>query len=148
MIAMLRSMPDSIHPARAIPRGLRLARRFLPALALAAGVAAASPGATAQREIDHLLDYLGASHCTFVRNGQRYDAAKAREHLAGKLAFVRWRLSTADEFVKYLATESSVTHEPYLIVCGRQERPAGAWLAAELEHYRKAAPSSARAAIQ
>jgi hypothetical protein len=107
-------------------------------LALFAGTSGADPDATAQREIDHLLDYVAASKCTFVRNGERFDAVKAREHLATKLAFVRWRLSTADEFVKYLATESSVTHEPYLIVCGGRERPAGAWLSTELEHFRKA----------
>jgi hypothetical protein len=123
-----------------------LLRRGLPALALAlfAGLAGASPDAGAQREIDHLLDYIGASHCTFVRNGERFDAAKAREHLAMKLNFVRWRLSTADEFVRYLATESSVTHEPYLIVCGNRERPAGPWLASELAHYRKLERTAAR----
>jgi hypothetical protein len=127
-------------------RPARLLRRGLPALALAlfAGLAGASPDAGAQREIDHLLDYIGASHCTFVRNGERFDAAKAREHLAMKLNFVRWRLSTADEFVRYLATESSVTHEPYLIVCGNRERPAGPWLASELAHYRKLERTAAR----
>jgi hypothetical protein len=129
----------------AVPRRLlRLARAGAASLVLAAGIASATPDAGAQREIDHLLDYIGASHCTFVRNGERYDAAKAREHLALKLGFVRWRLSTADEFVKYLATESSVTHQPYLIVCGSQERPAGPWLTTELQHYRKAQNSAAR----
>jgi hypothetical protein len=118
-------------------RHARLLRRCLPTLALVAGLASASPDATAQREIDHLLDYVAASHCTFVRNGERYDAGKAREHLAMKLNFVRWRLSTADEFVKYLATESSVSHEPYLMICGKVEKPAGPWLATELSHFRK-----------
>jgi hypothetical protein len=103
---------------------------------LIAGAAHADPDATAQREIDHLLDYVAASNCTFVRNGDRYPAAKAREHLAMKYRYTRGRLSTAEDFIRYLATESSVSHEPYKIVCGQQEQPAGAWLTEELTRYR------------
>jgi hypothetical protein len=101
----------------------------------------ADPDAAAQREIDHLLDYVATSSCTFVRNGDSYPAAKARDHLAMKYRFARGRLSTADEFIKYLATESSRSHEPYKIVCGTNERPAGAWLSEELARYRRASAS-------
>ena len=112
-------------------------------LGLTAPAAHAFPDARAQREIDHLLAYVDASQCMFVRNGQKFDAHAAREHLATKLGFVRWRLSTADEFVKYLATESSVSHEPYHIVCGTRDRPAGAWLSEELSRFRAANTATA-----
>jgi hypothetical protein len=122
--------------------GTRSSRHMAWRAALAAllftGLAHATPDATAQREIDHLLDYVAASGCTFVRNGERYPASKARDHLAMKYRFTRGRLSTAEEFIKYLATESSESHEPYGIECGGKEQPAGAWLSEELVRYRKA----------
>ena len=49
--------------------------------------AAASPEGPARDEIDHLLDFVAASSCTFVRNGTEYPADKAREHLASKYQF-------------------------------------------------------------
>jgi uncharacterized protein DUF5329 len=99
--------------------------------------ARADPDPTAQREIDHLLDYVGTSSCSFVRNGETFPAAKARDHLAMKYRFTRSRLSTAEDFIQYLATDSSTSHEPYKIVCGTQERLAGPWLSEELARYRK-----------
>jgi len=116
---------------------VRLAQATALALALVAGLAAAEPDAAAQREIDHLLEFIGTSSCTFVRNGEPHPAADAREHLASKLRFARSRIGTADEFIRYLATSSSSSGEPYKIICGGKEGPAGAWLSGELERYRK-----------
>jgi hypothetical protein len=115
------------------------------ALACASGVAFATPDDVAQHEIDHLLDFVATSKCTFVRNGEAHPGKDARDHLEMKYNFVKWRLSTADEFVKYLATESSTSHEPYTVICNNKERPAGAWLAEELERYRKVAQTTAPA---
>jgi hypothetical protein len=110
------------------------------ALAFAiAHVAAASPGAPAEDEIDHLLHYVAASSCTFVRNGAEYPADKASEHLASKYHFVGARISTAEDFIKYLATQSSMSGEPYHVKCGKTDALSGAWLAAELARYRKSA---------
>jgi hypothetical protein len=127
-------------PLRPRSRARRTAWRAGLVIALFAGAAAADPDAAAQREIDHLLDYIAASKCTFVRNGESFPADKARDHLAMKYRWTRSRLSTAEEFIQYLATESSVSHEPYKIVCANKERPAGAWLAEELKRYRVAQP--------
>jgi hypothetical protein len=99
---------------------------------------AASPGTAAKDEIDHLLHYIAASSCTFVRNGAEYPADKASEHLASKYRFVGTRISTAEEFIKYLATGSSMSGEPYHVKCGKSDALSGAWLAAELDRYRKA----------
>lgn len=132
IIVAMDTPPRDVLPVR------RLAWRAALVAALFAGMAQAEPDATAQREIDHLLDYVAASSCTFVRNGDSYPASKARDHLAMKYRFTRSRLGTAEEFIRYLATESSISHEPYKIVCGRQERPAGAWLAEELGRFRRA----------
>jgi hypothetical protein len=102
------------------------------------GAAGASPTGTAKDEIDHLLNYVAASSCTFVRNGSEYPADKARDHLAGKYRWVGGRISTAEEFIKYLATQSSMSGEPYHVKCGKADALSGAWLTDELHRYRKA----------
>jgi hypothetical protein len=111
------------------------------AAALALGVPAqADPSPVAQGEIDHLLTFVAASPCTFIRNGEPHPAADARAHLETKLKFARGSISSADEFIRYVATESSMSHEPYKVKCGsKPEMPAGAWLADELKRYRATA---------
>jgi hypothetical protein len=120
-------------PARRIHRSLLAATAAL-AFTLSHG-ASASPG-DAKGEIDHLLQYVAASSCTFVRNGTEYPADKAREHLAGKYHFVGSRIATAEDFIKYLATGSSMSGEPYHVKCGKTDALSGEWLTAELNRYR------------
>ena len=50
-----------------------------------AHAAGASSDAPAKDEIDHLLNFVAASSCTFVRNGTEYPSDKAREHLADQI---------------------------------------------------------------
>lgn len=100
--------------------------------------AVAAPGHAAEDEIDHLLSYVAASSCTFVRNGSEYGAVKARDHLADKYRFAGSRISTAEQFIEYLATKSSFSGEPYHVRCGSNDEPSGAWLMAELKRYRSA----------
>lgn len=101
--------------------------------------AAAGADAPANDEIDHLLHYVAVSSCTFVRNGTEYPADKASEHLASKYHFVGARIASAEDFIKYLATQSSITGEPYHVKCGKTDALSGAWLTAELHRYRKTA---------
>jgi hypothetical protein len=108
-------------------------------LMLACGLARATPDEPAQHEIDHLLEFIAASNCTFVRNGESFPAAAAADHLQMKYSYTKFRLSTADEFVKYLATGSSSSGEPYKVICDKRERPTGAWLAEELARFRRVA---------
>jgi len=107
-------------------------------LALSQGAAASADG-SAKEEIDHLLNFVGASSCIFVRNGTEYPSDQAREHLAGKYRFVGGRITSAEDFIKYLATGSSMSGEPYHVKCGKTDALTGAWLADELARYRKAA---------
>ena len=106
-------------------------------------VSVAGNDADARNEIDHLLNFVGTSSCTFVRNGTEYAADKAREHLASKYRFVGARISTADEFIKYLGTGSSMTGEPYHVKCGKTDLLSGVWLGDELARYRKVARTQA-----
>ena len=106
-------------------------------LAFAASGASAAPPA-ASDEIDHLLQYVAASHCTFVRNGSEYPADRAREHLVDKYRFAGSRIATAEQFIDYLATKSSLSGRPYRVRCGTQDALSGPWLTAELKRYRSA----------
>ena len=69
-----------------------------------------------QARIDYLIDSLGAlKGAVFIRNGTEYDAQAARDHLRQKLNFVGNRVQTAEQFIKYLASESSMSHRHYQI---------------------------------
>lgn len=51
----------------------------------------------------------------FVRNGTAYDAKAAEKHLRLKLRAAGSRIKTADEFIRYCATGSSISGLPYEI---------------------------------
>jgi hypothetical protein len=127
--------------------------RFVPRIVAAALLAvtlllshpaATDPGPAAQAEIDYLLQFVAASPCTFVRNDVAYPAAEARKHLEEKLRVARRRISTAEDFIRGLASSSSMSGKPYLIRCGLQEVAAGVWLTDELRRFRARAPDSAK----
>jgi hypothetical protein len=103
--------------------------------ALAQASAAANP--SPKDEIDHLLNFVAASSCTFIRNGTEYPSDKARDHLASKYQLAGSRITTAEEFIKYLATESSMSGELYRVKCGKTDALSGVWLTNELNRYRK-----------
>ena len=112
---------------------------ILLAMLAAAPHAAATPDAKAKGEIDHLLSFVEASACRFVRAGTEYNGKAAREHLERKLDAASSMLSTADQFVDRVATGSSMTGEAYKVRCGTRELTSKAWLHAELDKYRKTA---------
>jgi hypothetical protein len=91
-------------------------------------------------EIDHLLAFVGSSGCTYVRNGKQYESAEAREHIERKYDYIKDRISSTEEFIRYAATESSISGEPYKVICEGDEEPSADWLQRELARYRAAAP--------
>ena len=69
-----------------------------------------------QARIDFLLHEVEtAKGVVFVRNGSEHDAASAAKHLRMKLDYAGNRVKTAEEFVKYCASESSLTHQRYTV---------------------------------
>lgn len=98
----------------------------------------ATPDEKAQAEIDRLLAFVASSPCRFVRGGTEYEGREARDHLARKLDVARPMLSTADQFIDYVATGSSMTGQPYKVRCGTRELTSREWLRAELERHRSA----------
>lgn len=107
-------------------------------LALAPLAARAAPSADESAAIDHLIAFVRESKLEFIRNGVSYPGPAAADHLATKYAAVKDRLSTADEFIDHVASKSSMTGQPYMIVWpdGTQSTAAD-WLHEELKKYRK-----------
>jgi hypothetical protein len=51
----------------------------------------------------------------FIRNGREYDARSASNHLRLKLKAAGKKVKTAEDFIKFCASQSSMTGEPYLM---------------------------------
>jgi hypothetical protein len=66
------------------------------------------------------IQYLIASiealeEAKFIRNGREYDARSASNHLRLKLKNAGDRVRTAEDFIKFCGSKSSMTGKPYLI---------------------------------
>jgi hypothetical protein len=101
-------------------------------------LALASPvSADTSSEIEYLLGAIGSSECTFVRNGKRYAATKAEEHLRMKYERGRRYADSAENFIERLASKSSMTRRVYMIECpGEEPERTGEWLTKRLEGFR------------
>jgi hypothetical protein len=67
-------------------------------------------------KINFLIDSVeNAKGVTFIRNRTEYDAKAAADHLRLKLRESRYRVKTAEDFIKYCASKSSMSGEPYRI---------------------------------
>jgi hypothetical protein len=66
--------------------------------------------------IEYLIATVGSlPQAQFIRNGATYDTKAAVDHLRLKLRFAGSRVRTAEDFIRYCATESSVSGEAYQI---------------------------------
>ena len=108
-------------------------------LFFAVGVSADSFPRDQEREIEHLLDFVEHSDCTFVRNNSVYNGARAREHIQKKYIRVKKRIKelSAEQFIRYAASRSSLSQKPYLVHCGVRTISSESWLLEELEYYRQ-----------
>lgn len=70
---------------------------------------------TEQQKIDLLYQEIRTTRAIFIRNGIEYDSEKAVSHLKRKHDYAGDRIKTARQFIKYLATESSMTGVAYKI---------------------------------
>lgn len=83
-------------------------------LLAAVHVCAGDPSETAR--IQYLLASVEALEgATFIRNGSEHDARAAAAHLRLKLKAAGNKVQTAEDFIKFCASRSSMTGESYLI---------------------------------
>ena len=108
-----------------------------------ASAACAQPPATALREIDHLLRYIGNSGCEFKRNDTWNNAAAAEAHVRGKYDVMEklGMINTTKDFIDKAATQSYFSGQPYAIKCGADVPvPSNFWLNNELARFRALQP--------
>lgn len=69
-----------------------------------------------QQKITYLIDSVATlKDATFIRNGTAYDAARAADHMRLKLRFAGSRVKTAEDFIVYCGTGSSMSGIKYSI---------------------------------
>jgi Family of unknown function (DUF5329) len=111
-------------------------RTVLPGIVLALSFGALAADVPDQ-EIEHLLDFVAASGCSFVRNGSSHDSADAADHLRLKYQRGKRYADSAENFIDRLATESSWSGAPYTVDCNGSVEPTGEWLHQALQRYRQ-----------
>lgn len=112
---------------------------FIPLLLVAGFFALPAVGAERgwQGEVAHLLDFIAQSNCSFIRNDKVYDADQARDHINKKYEYVKNRISSAEQFITYAASKSSITGKKYQVTCGETTMLSSVWLEEELRTYRE-----------
>ena len=85
-------------------------------LTFAAAVNASDRSPVENARIEYLLAIVASMHeAQFIRNGTSYDSAAAVKHLRLKLRAAGSRIKTAEDFIRYCASASSVSGTPYEI---------------------------------
>ena len=105
--------------------------------ALVFGAPPLTLAASPEAEIDHLLDFIAASPCAFIRNGVAYEGARAVGHIRGKYDYYRDEIHSAEDFIALAATKSAISGKPYVVECEATRIPAAEWLTQELSAFRQ-----------
>jgi hypothetical protein len=90
-----------------------------------------------EQTIYYLLDYVGKSNATFIRNGEPHTPAEAVAHIKAKYDHFKSEIKTPEDFIRRAASKSLQTGKPYLVrIPDGQEMHLDAWLTAALKHHR------------
>ncbi|HEX6121330.1 MAG TPA: DUF5329 family protein [Dongiaceae bacterium] len=116
---------------------MRLLRSALALFVAAFVLAAPARAHTMTEEIDHLLGFIAASPCTFIRNDVEYDGAGALAHIKDKYEYYRNDIHSAEDFIRLAASKSMASGRPYLVRCNAVTTPAADWLNQELTTFRR-----------
>ena len=72
-------------------------------------------GESLEQTIDYLIDYVGKSKTTFIRNGQSHTPAEAVAHIRAKYDHFKGEIKTPEDFIRLAASKSLLTGKPYLV---------------------------------
>lgn len=82
-----------------------------------------------EQDVEYLLSEISASNCEFIRNGSRYSADEAVEHMRMKYDYAKDDIETVDDFIKKVGSRSSFSGRTYMIECPSQNvTETGPWL--------------------
>jgi hypothetical protein len=89
---------------------------------------------TEKQKIEWLIAFIAKQEGSFIRNGSEYTPSQAAEHLRMKWQKAGDKIKTAQDFIKHLASSSSMSGKPYQILLKNgQKVNVGALLNAELK---------------
>jgi hypothetical protein len=89
------------------------------------------------RTINHLLVYVEASNCVFIRNGKEHNSKDAANHIKTKYDYFMFNIKTPEEFIETAASKSIRGGQPYWVRCADHSPiPTAEWLTQELTNYR------------
>jgi len=87
--------------------------------------------------INYLLDYVGKSDATFIRNGQTHTPQEAVNHIKAKYEHFKNEIRTPEDFIRLAASKSLLTGKPYLVrTPNGKEMRLDVWLTDALKEYR------------
>lgn len=90
-----------------------------------------------EQSIDYLIDYVGKSNATFIRNGASRTPAEAVAHIKAKYEYFKSQIKTPEDFIRLSASKSLLTGKPYLVrTPGGKEMHLDVWLTDALKNYR------------
>ncbi len=92
--------------------------------------------ANKEAEIQHLLNFVENSQCIFIRNGSEHNGPDAKAHIVKKYNYFKSRIDSAEEFIEYSATKSTMSGKKYKVRCDGKEYLTAQWLNDELKHFR------------
>lgn len=96
--------------------------------------------ASMEAEITHLLQFVEDSGCTFERNGSNYDSKEAKSHILHKYNYIKNRIKSTEDFIRYAASESSMSGRQYHATCDGKTITSREWLTEELKRFRSRNP--------
>jgi hypothetical protein len=89
-------------------------------------------------EIGHLLNFVKTSPCKISRNGELHKGNEAVSHIKRKYDHFKSDIKTAEQFIKYAATKSTLSGRHYMVKCGGNNPfKTKEWLLKELRNYRE-----------
>lgn len=118
-------------------RGFFLLLALLLSPLAAASSQAPPPHPSEQARIEALIGAVGKLQgASFIRNGSEHSAAEAASHLRLKWKNAGSRVRTAEDFIRYCATRSSMSGRKYRIrLADGREMDSAAWFTAELQRF-------------
>jgi Family of unknown function (DUF5329) len=97
----------------------------------------AAPSESLDQTIAYLLDYVGKSNATFIRNGESHTSAEAIAHIRAKYQHFKSEIETPEDFIRLSASKSLLTGKPYVVrTPDGKEMRLDAWLTKALNAHR------------
>jgi len=90
-----------------------------------------------EQTVNYLIDHVGKSDATFIRNGASYTPAEAVAHIKAKYEHFKNQIKTPEDFIRLAASKSLLTGKPYLVRAPNgNEIHLDVWLTDALKEYR------------